>query len=252
MLTYAVADIHGMCEMLRELLTAVADDAAGAIHRVVFLGDYVDRGPDSRQTIELLRTGPTDPACIEWVLLKGNHDAMMVDAVLGSTDHWARSDWEANGGDVTLRGYLEGYDDPSLIVDARFLRDRTKLWFRDETGRIYVHAGLRPGGPPEIQKEHDMLWIREEFLFSRFDFGGLVVHGHSITETGMPEEKTNRLALDTGSFLKEGFVTVGRFDDDAILPKLYLRTAHSRYGAAPVTKFVPERQPTETSPSATV
>lgn len=248
MLTYAIADVHGMCGMLEEILRAVSCDAAGEPHRVVMLGDYVDRGPDSRQTIALLRAAPDDPACRERILLRGNHDDMMADAVLRGGDRWARADWEDNGGDVTLRGYLGGYDDPALVADARFLREATRPWFRDESGRTYVHAGMRPGGPAEVQKEHDLLWIREEFLDSRFDFEGIVVHGHSITHDRRPDERTNRLGLDTGAFLRDGFLTVAKFDGR--VPghaSLYLRTAHSRYGAAPVERIVPERIATETA-----
>ncbi len=221
-LTYAIGDVHGRSDLLRQALAWIEADAGPRPARVVLVGDYVDRGPDSKGVIETLMRGPRQPGH-EWVPLKGNHDAMLVAACAGH-DPEPLLLWFANGGVETLESYAPGWRArrslPEDVVPAEhvaFLRD-LPCRFEDET-RIFVHAGLRPGVPLEAQDEHDMLWIRHEFLHSGHDFGKLVVHGHTPNPGG-PELLANRLNLDTGA-VWTGRLTVAAFDPDARTPRFF-------------------------------
>jgi serine/threonine protein phosphatase 1 len=201
---YAVGDIHGRADLLRILLDKIQEDAAragGAERRIVFLGDYVDRGPNSKGVIELLLAPPAGFSCAH---LRGNHEDMLLTFLdrPESGNHWL---W--NGGKETLRSY--GVDPDS---DLSALRDRLaaampethhaflrNLALREEIGDYaFVHAGVRPGIPIAEQDNEDLLWIRDEFLTSDADFGKVVVHGH--TPTRQPVLAANRIGLDTGAF----------------------------------------------------
>lgn len=208
---YAVGDVHGMIEPLRALLRAIAAHADGhypAQNVLVCLGDYVDRGPDSRAVIDLLLENPLPG--FDRVCLKGNHEEILlqflVDAQKGPV-------WFANGGQATLASYgvrppLLGADGKELERAQRELAERIPAahldFFRGlplshvEGDYIFVHAGLRPGIPIARQRGDDMMWIRDEFLYSDEEFGKLVVHGHSIAET--PQIRPNRIGIDTGAF----------------------------------------------------
>ena len=210
---YAVGDCHGCLEALRGLRAAiVADstraDAAGprADRRVVvYLGDYVDRGPDSRGVVESLVGEPL--AGFESVHLLGNHEAFMRRFLDGEE---VASVWMMNGGGATLRSY--GLDVAALAgPNARDLRDaltaavpEAHRAFLDgltlshvEGDYFFVHAGVRPGVPLAAQEADDLLWIREPFLGSTADHGKVVVHGHSATaEVAV---RPNRIGIDTGA-----------------------------------------------------
>lgn len=175
---------------------------------IVYLGDYVDRGQDSRAVIDLLRDEPLHG--FEHVYLKGNHEEGLLhfleDAQYGPP-------WFAYGGEATLYSY--GVRPPRLFTDAAGLQ-RAQSEFAQklppehldflthlklmhiEDDYLFVHAGLRPGVPLAQQNPQDLLWIRDEFLYSDEEFGKIVVHGHSITET--PTIRHNRIGIDTGAF----------------------------------------------------
>lgn len=210
---YAVGDIHGRLDLLEQLLAAIREDALGsrASRRVlVFLGDYVDRGPHSAEVVELLANGPPGDAAwrgFRWICLKGNHEAAMLDFVEGRTDGQV---WLANGGFTAVESY-SGLPcrDVEQPEDWRIrLRDSLPARHRDflsalpvhhaEGDYLFVHAGLRPGIPLADQEARDLLWIRGTFLSSPADHGYLVVHGHSIVEA--PEIHPNRIAIDTGAY----------------------------------------------------
>lgn len=180
----AVGDIHGCLEPLRNLMAQVAPRETD---QVVFLGDYVDRGPDSRGVIEyLLDFAKRFP---QTVFLKGNHEAMFLDFLEGRDPF----SFLANGGQATLDSYAQE-EIPEEHVD--FLR---KLHLSYETSDfIFVHAGLRPGLPLQQQSEEDLLWIRRDFLNSHYLWGKTVVFGHSPQSDG-PLVQTERLGLDTGA-----------------------------------------------------
>ncbi|MEX2642583.1 MAG: metallophosphoesterase family protein [Acetobacterales bacterium] len=200
---YAVGDVHGRADLLRRLLDMIAEDAAAHADRacvLVYIGDYVDRGPRSRETIDLVLAD--DPAGMETVALMGNHEELMLDALGG--DRSAATTWLTNGGDATLSSYgiaavgnvPKEARDRIPAAHMRFLRN-LRLTHR-EGDYLFVHAGVRPGVPLDEQRSSDLLWIREPFLGSKADHGAIVVHGH--TPLHAPEEKSNRIGIDTGAF----------------------------------------------------
>lgn len=218
MLTYAIGDIHGMANMLEGALAAIAADADGRERRVVFLGDYTDRGPQSRRVLEILQAGPDDDR-EDWVLLAGNHCDMMMAAVLDRIEAY---NWLDNGGHAVLAEYDLGFRDPSLLADARWLRKATRLFFHDEEQeRFFVHAGIQPGLEIAEQNAFTMQWIREGFLHSEREHGFLVVHGHTVVRGGFPDLRKNRLNLDTGAVFG-GAMSVGVFEDGTRAPDRYL------------------------------
>lgn len=209
---YAIGDIHGQLAMLEDALDRIERDG-GPNARIVFLGDYVDRGPDSRGVIERLRQGLAEGR--NWICLKGNHDRLFEwfvappvprqDSHLLIGYHWFH---ERIGGLETAQSY--GVDVPERIrqkeLAAEFraaLPDGHLAFLQGlqlshrEMGKFFVHAGVRPGVPLTDQDEEDLLWIRQEFLEDTRDHGALIVHGH--TPVKAPELKPNRLNLDTGA-----------------------------------------------------
>lgn len=206
---YAVGDIHGRLDLLNELLARIDGDIASrpAIRPVfVFLGDYVDRGPSSRETIDRLVEHAETSEC---VFLKGNHEQIAISCLRDRAlfDHWMRL-----GGVETLLSYgvsPKGFSDEGQIVrlqaafhDAlpqahfRFFRDLQNSFVCGDF--FFAHAGVKPNVQLSDQKESDLLWIRQEFLSSSEDFGKIVVHGH--TPTREVEVAPNRINIDTGAF----------------------------------------------------
>jgi len=206
----AVGDIHGRTDLLADLHDRLDLEIDGA-HPVppieIYLGDYVDRGPDTRGVLAALIARNRERHA---VFLMGNHERMMLRALEdpGSVTHWLK-----NGGEHTLRSYGVGPGDlqqaaerdPSLICrvmreivpadHVAFLR-RLQLHF-SIGGFAFVHAGIRPGVPLPEQREEDLLWIRDGFLGSSADHGFVVVHGHTPVQA--PEFLRNRINLDTGA-----------------------------------------------------
>lgn len=182
----AVGDIHGCRYALQTLMARIVparDD------RIVFLGDYIDRGPDPRGVVEtLLALRSRVPRCI---FLMGNHERMLLDVLAGRN----LPVYLANGGLVTLLAYL---DKGHLQLPAAHRDFFNSLQLFYETGKhIFVHAGLRPGYPLRLQTENDLLWIREAFLESIADWGKTVVFGH--TPMRKPYFGSRRIGLDTGA-----------------------------------------------------
>ena len=213
--TYAIGDVHGRLDLLRLAIDAIAEHTAGAPFRVVFLGDYVDRGPDSRGVVELLidlrKRWPV-------TCLKGNHEALMVQAITEPGGEWMGL-WLENGGEETLRSYgARPGDDLEAAIPPEHLRWMSGLPRTTGDGhRIYVHAGLMPGTPVDRQKDETLLWIRERFLTARAgEFEAHVVHGHTPLWDGKPnpaepELLAHRTNLDTAAFAS-GVLTIGVFD----------------------------------------
>ena len=209
---YAVGDIHGRVDLLDRLHRKIALDAAGRRESrklLIYLGDYVDRGPRSRQVLDRL-TAPADDG-IERIHLKGNHeDAMMRFLEEGS---WAES-WLGFGGLATLASYGvelhaagRGREDRLAELRRRLL-DRVPARHRAfldglapchmEGEYFFAHAGARPGVPLERQAAEDLMWIRDEFLHARRPLGKVVVHGHTIERR--PVVRRHRIGIDTGAF----------------------------------------------------
>lgn len=208
---YAIGDIHGQIDMLHAALELIHGDGGADAH-VVFLGDYVDRGPDSRAVVQVLIDSAAEGR--NWVMLKGNHDRYLTRFLDAKTvnDSRTRPDlmWlnPLLGGDKTLASYgvsaLDGDPvDPihiaalAAVPDAhrRFLTD-LPLFHRTED-ILFVHAGIRPGVALTDQVEDDLIWIRDGFLDDPRDYGHLVVHGHTALQA--PQHFGNRIDLDGGS-----------------------------------------------------
>lgn len=202
---YAIGDIHGRADMLDELLSLIEADAGPSGEpRLVFLGDYVDRGPDSKGVLD--RLCAIDKSETDAVFLKGNHEEIMLDFLAEPEDlpHWL--DW---GGEETLESYgvdpvgqsaaaLAEAMNAALPTDHRkFLKNLVLTHI--ERDYLFVHAGLRPGAPLEEQSETDLLWIRKRFHNAppedRPDY--VVVHGH--TPTDKPVDAGWRIGVDTGA-----------------------------------------------------
>jgi serine/threonine protein phosphatase 1 len=209
---YAVGDIHGRLDLLLRLQQLIAADAgrSNAQRRVlVYIGDYIDRGPNSAGVLDRLLDEPLPG--FETVHLLGNHEDTLLqfpdDVSVGPS-------WLAYGGVQTLASYRidaspgswsDGRELQRLQEEVRRRVPRRHVEFMRalplmhiEGGYLFVHAGLRPGVPLERQERDDLLWIREEFLDSAEDHGKVVVHGHTIAER--PESLANRIGIDTGAF----------------------------------------------------
>jgi serine/threonine protein phosphatase 1 len=204
-LTYVIPDIHGRHDLLIKALadiTARANNEAGII---VTIGDYVDKGPQSKQVIDRLLSGVAEGWRL--IALKGNHDAMMVQAL---RDPSKMASWIEKGGDTALASYG---GDPAAVPQAH-IAWLDGLWLMHvDNHRIYVHAGINPGIPLSEQSEATLLWKRYPKGFSG-GFGELhVVHGHDNFPEG-PLLYQGRTNLDTLAW-RTGRLVIGVFDDDS-------------------------------------
>jgi serine/threonine protein phosphatase 1 len=202
--TFVIADIHGRLDLLDEGLAEIGARSKGARDTIVAIGDYVDKGPASKDVIDRLMSGVDDRFAL--VTLKGNHDAMMIDAL---RDHSKIAGWLAKGGDAALASY--GGDAARVPRSHVEWLERLRL-FHVDTHRLYVHAGVDPKTPLDRQGEETLLWKRYPRGYSQ-GFGNLhVVHGHDNDPDGplLFEGRTN---LDTLAW-KTGRLTIGVFDDD--------------------------------------
>ncbi len=212
---YAVGDIHGRLDLLDRILDLIGSDSEGrdkAETVLVFLGDYVDRGPNSKGVVARLISGM--PPEVTPVFLKGNHENLLLTFL---DKPGAGLSWLHNGGDAALLSY--GVE-PDLVQDALFLGREglieanaafrallpedhlqffrsLKLCYR-AGGYLFAHAGVRPGVALDAQAEADLIWIRDEFLNYPGGFGAVVVHGHS--PVWAPEDLHNRIGIDTLAF----------------------------------------------------
>lgn len=204
---YAISDIHGCAHLLKPMLRVIDADLAhsrppDAIE--VFMGDYIDRGPDTRSTLDILversRRGNA-------IFLKGNHEAFLVNVF---EDPSLFDDWLRVGGAQTLMSYGlapdSRQDGPAELLrellramppeHVEFL-DNLRLTFTCGDF-FFVHAGVRPGVALSEQQEGDLLWIRDEFLQSEEHFGKYVVHGHTPVRSA--DVRDNRANIDTGAY----------------------------------------------------
>jgi serine/threonine protein phosphatase 1 len=215
MRTYAIGDIHGHLDLLRDAHDKIARDRSRTSDRdapVIHLGDLVDRGPDSRGVIEYLRSGQAGGE--PWVVLKGNHDRMFAGFLADPSwqDPGLRSDlsWlhPRLGGAATLASYgvRAAGDRPVAPVHAEAVAAVPQTHREFLTGLptwrkrgdvVFVHAGIRPGVAMEMQAETDLVWIRKGFLEETGDLGVLVVHGHTALD--MPKHYGNRVNIDSGA-----------------------------------------------------
>ncbi len=223
---YAIGDIHGRLDLLESLLGLIEGDQKGRAElpvTLIFLGDYIDRGPDSKGVVDRLIRG-FSPACTP-VFLKGNHEALLLSFL---KDPFSGLNWLRNGGDAALLSYGVGRetrqiafgDGPSGLAEAQrqfeavLPEDHLRFYeglkpFYRCGDYFFAHAGVRPNVPLDQQSEDDLIWIRKEFLKSTEDFGAVVVHGH--TPMRNPEDLQNRVGLDTFAF-RTGKLTAAGFE----------------------------------------
>ncbi len=206
---YCIGDIHGRLDLLEELHELIRADAAGFWGRagVVYLGDYIDRGPQSKQVLDYLTEHPL--VGFDVVHLLGNHEQAMLDFLANPQ---AAATWLNYGGQATLVSYGVGIIQLQRSAPVELLRDELEQRMPPahldflagcrlvhiEGSYCFVHAGIRPGVALENQAAEDLLWIRDDFTRSRVNHGCIVVHGHNMTEQA--EFLPNRIGIDTGAF----------------------------------------------------
>jgi serine/threonine protein phosphatase 1 len=206
---YCIGDIHGRLDLLGQLQQRIRADAAAftGVLTLVYLGDYIDRGPHSRGVIDCLLEQPLTG--FETVHLLGNHEQVLLDFLRHPR---AVASWLIYGGLATLQSYgvRVGWEPDDRELDQ--LRD--DLESRLPAGHLaflqslplsyvagnycFVHAGIRPGVPLREQRAEDLLWIREDFTLSTERHEHIVVHGHTISPA--VEFQPNRIGIDTGAF----------------------------------------------------
>lgn len=188
---FAVGDIHGCYDKLRALMDLIPIKMDQ--DQLLFIGDYIDRGPGSIEVLNyLIDLKKRTPGII---FLKGNHEDMLQNYLDGND----RFTYLLNSGQQTLDAYLNHQDAsadyPVPSAHLEFL-STLRLYYQTED-YIFVHAGMRKKVPLELQKETDLLWIRDEFIYSDYDFGKRVVFGH--TPFKEPLVQTNKIGIDTGA-----------------------------------------------------
>ncbi|HEX3161246.1 MAG TPA: metallophosphoesterase [Pseudolabrys sp.] len=208
-LTYAIPDLHGRHDLLDAALERIADLAAGRAATIVTLGDYVDRGPNSRQVVERLMEFRSER--IRLIALKGNHEAMMWEACNRRLD---LSCWIENGGDRTLASYRErsGPADSFAVPRSHLQWIAGLALMHVDRQRVYVHAAVDPAVPLQQQREQTLLWKRYPEGYSKGHGHRHVVHGHHATPQA-PIVTPGKTNLD-GLAWKTGRLVVGVFDDD--------------------------------------
>ena len=225
---WAVGDIHGRLDLLEPLIEhVIADSASSAAGRtvVIFLGDYIDRGPDSRGVIRYLANLPKD-ASIEWRFLKGNHEEAMLGFL---SDPTTGPTWCEYGGDAALASYglrlpqmkhkPEGWAHLSADLDHKITAaERTFLEGLELSVSVgdyfFAHAGARPGIALSEQSARDLMWIRGSFLDSDVEFEKVIVHGHTPTPTVQADRR--RIGIDTKAY-ESGMLTALKLSDAELL-----------------------------------
>lgn len=220
-IVWAIGDIHGRLDLLKPLVEAIRSDAAASPAQsklVIFLGDYIDRGPESRGVIRYLAALPRD-GDVSWRFLKGNHEEAMLDFLANPAEG---AKWCEYGGDATLTSY--GLRVPQMkhrpeswahlsadlahkltAEEVRFLED---LELSASVGDyFFAHAGARPGEGLDNQSAADLLWIRRTFLDSEEEFDRVVVHGHTPSTEVHADRR--RVGIDTRAY-SSGILTALR------------------------------------------
>ncbi len=224
---YAVGDVHGRADLLLKLLEDLRSDAQAGQYEgrpiLIFLGDYIDRGFQSKDVINILLSNAVSP--FETYFLKGNHEQAMLQ-FLGDPGIGPR--WAEYGGAETLVSYgvqpprtrtsldewMQASADLQAALPSEHLHFLKSLELSVRVGDyVFVHAGVRPGVPLDQQSEHDLLWIREDFLNDRRSLGAVIVHGH--TPITRPYRDSRRIGLDTGAYLS-GKLTAARFEHEGV------------------------------------
>lgn len=188
--TYVIGDIHGCRKNLIELLEKISPHPDQ--DTLIFLGDYIDRGPDSKGVIDEILN--LNKRMLNVITLMGNHEKAFIDYINGKNLNF----YLAIGGMQTLKSYgIEPLDDPLTAIPSEhmyFLKNLLLYWQDEEN--IFVHAGLEPGIHVSQQHQDWLLWARGDFLSSDYDFGKRIIFGHTVFQ--QPFAEKNRIGIDTG------------------------------------------------------
>ncbi len=223
---YAVGDIHGRADLLIKLMEKIREDVAqsedkDALNAIVFLGDYIDRGFQSRQVIDLL-VGD-EYSDFEMRFLRGNHEETFQDFLMNSG---VGQRWAQYGGIETLVSYnvqpprgrdnFDGWEDARKDLVSKIPLSHRSFLENLEVclvlgDYVFVHAGLRPGKTIEEQDEKDLLWIRDDFLYNSEAFDKVVVHGHTPIDS--PHRDFRRISVDTGAYMSSKLTAVRLYED---------------------------------------
>jgi len=242
---FAVGDIHGRADLLGEMLAVLEERAEAEVREggppiVVFLGDYVDRGPNSAAVVEMMLEGR--PYGYERRCLKGNHEQSML---LFMEEPLENRAWLLQGGAETLVSYgvqppaPVGARDEDWVAVARALKAATPpahLAFLNSLERYvvygdyaFVHAGIDAARPLEEQTDDDLYWARDRFIASKRRFSHRVVHGHTPVDRPYADER--RIAVDTGAYAS-GTLTAARFEGEDVA---FLSVSDRNRGRGPAT-----------------
>jgi serine/threonine protein phosphatase 1 len=191
---FAIGDIHGSLHQLRRLIKSLAIDQQD--DTLVFMGDYIDRGSAVKEVVDYVMGLKSEFKNI--ICLMGNHEQMFLNYLAGIDEKM----FLANGGAATLLSYgISRFSKPrnrrATIPPDHLLFFQSLLPYYETNDYIFVHAGLMPGLPLNEQSFNDLLWVREEFIDSHYDFGKLVIFGHTPFHT--PLIKPNKIGIDTGA-----------------------------------------------------
>jgi serine/threonine protein phosphatase 1 len=225
--TYAIADLHGRFDLLERAIDLIEADAGDAGGTFIVLGDFVDRGPQSRNIIDLLMVGPQRPNW-QWIVLQGNHEAMMIEVLSAPNPDLMRW-WMGNGGGQTLQSY--GYASGDLVHPLKVPADHL-AWlaglpvYHEDEHRIFVHAGVPPHQPLFEAKRETLQWMlypsdetypdAEVHADSQHCSGKHIVHGHHQSASH-PLLKPHRTNLDSFAW-HTGRLAIGVFDNDYATP----------------------------------
>jgi len=220
---YAVGDVHGRLDLVDDLLGRIEDDIADRpveAAAIVFLGDLIDRGPESAGVIDRLQSIRHFPA--RMLFIQGNHEEFLLRALAGEPG--VAHDWLGFGGDACVESYgvataaLQAMDEQRIAEVLREAIPAAHVAFLKTFGDTFrfgdyllVHAGIRPGVPIDKQQPRDLRWIRQPFLSDAHDHGCMVIHGHTISD-GV-DQRTNRIGIDTGAY-RTGILTAAVIEEE--------------------------------------
>lgn len=228
---YAIGDIHGYPDVLAQMHDLIeADIAERPIDQaqIVYVGDYIDRGPDSKGVIDLLVERELVAPNIQHVFIMGNHENAMIEFM--KNPNGERQDWLPWGGIEAIESYgievdrsqplsliaaslAEQLNEVLPLTHSEFLKN---LKLMHQVGDyLFVHAGIRPGTRLDKQTKEDLIMIREPFLSSPDDHGFRVVHGHTISKAKGADIKPNRINLDSGLY-SGGPLSCAVLEDDSV------------------------------------
>lgn len=209
--TYAIGDIHGCLDKLENLLAKINP---GRDDLIVFLGDYIDRSPNPIKVVDFLITFASEVPC---VFLRGNHEDMFLEFLEYGMN---KTVFFANGGLRTVEAYVHPKPFTSHAEVTHCLPESHRdfyagmKWYHEDENYIYVHAGIKPGIPMSEQNRHDLIWIRDEFIFSSTGLEKKVIFGH--TPFARPLVKPDKIGIDTGA-VYGGCLTAIRLPDETII-----------------------------------